>query len=515
MINILWIDDEIDLLKPYILFLEAKGYGVSSAIDGNEALETLESKQVDIVFLDENMPGLSGLEVLTMIKNRFPALPVIMITKSEEEHIMEQAIGSKISDYLIKPVNPNQILLTLKKHLETKRLVSEQSTMNYRQEFNKIGLRLMENLDHEDWIDIYKKLVYWEIELSASNDTSIFEILKQQKTEANIHFSKYYERNYIDWIKNKNEDTPLLSHRLLKEKVFPKLKDDRPTFLIVIDNFRFDQWKALQPAIEELLRVEKEDIYYSIIPTTTQYARNSLFAGLMPYDIKRTYPDLWIDEDEEGHKNNNEHTFLQKQLARYNYNVKTTYHKVLNVTYGKRMIDNLPNLMQNKLNVIVYNFIDMLSHARTDSDLVRELAEDENAYRSVTRTWFDHSPLLDVLKFLSTKDVNIFITTDHGSVRVNKPIKIKATKEASVNLRYKVGRLLDYNEKEVFAVPKPEDIFLPRLNILSPYIFAKGNDFFAYPNNYNYYVQYYKNTFQHGGISMEEVLIPFIQLSRK
>ena len=515
MAQILWVDDEIDLLKPYILFLETKGYEVLSAIDGNEALDILAARSVDVMFLDENMPGLTGLEVLTMIKNRYPALPVIMITKSEEEHIMEQAIGSKISDYLIKPVNPNQILLTLKKHLETKRLVSEQSTMNYRQEFDRIGLRMMENPDFEEWIDIYKKLVYWEIELAESNDKSIFEILKQQKTEANIQFSKYYERNYVSWIKKESEEVPLFSHRLLQKKVFPKLKEDKPSFLIVIDNFRFDQWKALQQMIEPYLHVEAEELYYSIIPSTTQFARNALFAGLMPYDIKKTYPDLWLDEDEEGNKNQNEHLFLQKQLLRHNINIKTTYHKVLNVTYGKRMIDNLPNLMHNKLNVIVYNFIDMLSHARTESDLVRELAEDEKAYRSVTQTWFAHSPLLEVLKFLSDKDVNVFITTDHGSVRVNKPVKIKATKEASVNLRYKVGRLLDYNEKDVFAVSKPEDIFLPRLNILSPYIFARANDFFAYPNNYNYYVQYYKNTFQHGGISMEGILIPFIHLVNK
>lgn len=515
MVNILWVDDEIDLLKPYILFLETKGYSITAAIDGNEALEVLADKPIDIMFLDENMPGLTGLEVLNMVKNRYPALPIIMITKSEEEHIMEQAIGSKISDYLIKPVNPNQILLTLKKHLDTKRLVSEQSTMNYQQEFRNIGLQLVGNMDSEEWIELYKKLVYWELELSESEDTSIFEILKQQKIEANVQFSKYYEKNYQNWIRKESGNEPLLSHRLLSDKVFPHLKEDKPTFLIVIDNFRFDQWKALQPMVEEYLRVEKEDLYYSIIPTTTQYARNALFAGLMPYDIKRVYPDLWIDEDEQGNKNQNEHLFLQKQLARHNMDVKTTYHKVLNVQYGKKMIDNLPNLMQNKLNVIVYNFIDMLSHARTESDLVRELAEDENAYRGVTRTWFAHSPLLEVLKFLSNKDVNVFITTDHGSVRVARPIKIKATKEASVNLRYKVGRLLDYNPKEVFAVAKPEDILLPRLNILSPYIFAKANDFFAYPNNYNHYVQYYKNTFQHGGISMEEVLIPFIHLKNK
>ena len=302
MAQILWVDDEIDLLKPYILFLETKGYEVLPAIDGNEALDILATRSVDIMFLDENMPGLTGLEVLTMIKNRYPALPVIMITKSEEEHIMEQAIGSKISDYLIKPVNPNQILLTLKKHLETKRLVSEQSTMNYRQEFNRIGLRMMENPDFEEWIDIYKKLVYWEIELAESNDKSIFEILKQQKTEANIQFSKYYERNYVSWIKKESEEVPLFSHRLLQKKVFPKLKEDKPSFLIVIDNFRFDQWKALQPMIEPYLHVEAEELYYSIIPSTTQFARNALFAGLMPYDIKKTYPDLWLDEDEEGQK---------------------------------------------------------------------------------------------------------------------------------------------------------------------------------------------------------------------
>jgi CheY-like chemotaxis protein len=515
MVNILWVDDEIDLLKPYVLFLEAKGYGIIPAIDGNEALEVLSEKTIDIVFLDENMPGLTGLEVLNLIKAKYPNLPVIMITKSEEEHIMEQAIGSKISDYLIKPVNPNQILLILKKHLETRRLVSEQSTMNYQQEFREIGLRLMGNMNNEEWIDIYRKLVYWEIELAESNDKSIFEILKQQKTEANLQFSKYYEKKYQSWLKGENEDLPLLSYRLLKEKLFPALKEDKPTFLIVIDNFRFDQWKALQPMMEQYLRVEKEELYYSIIPTTTQFARNSIFAGLMPYDIKKTYPDLWLDEDEEGNKNQNEYIFLQKQLARNGFDIKTTYHKVLNLSYGRKMIENLPNLMKNKLNVIVYNFIDMLSHARTDSDLVRELADDEKGYRSVTQAWFSNSPLLEVLKFLSNKDVNIFITTDHGSVKVNRPIKIKATKEASVNLRYKVCRLLEYNEKDVFAVNKPEDILLPRLNMLSPYIFAKANDFFAYPNNYNHYVQYYKNTFQHGGISMEEVLIPFIHLTKK
>lgn len=514
MVRILWVDDEIDLLKPHILFLATKGYEVIPATDGNEALDILEEELVEIVFLDENMPGLSGLETLSLVKSKYPSLPVIMITKSEEEQIMEQAIGSKISDYLIKPVNPNQILLALKKHLQTKRLVSETSTLNYQQQFREISMRLMGRMDYNEWIDVYKKLVFWELELASSQDESIYEILRQQKDEANSQFCKFYENNYRDWLQGE-EEKPSQSHTIFKEKLFPILKEGLPTFLIVIDNFRYDQWKAIQPMVEEFLRTDKEDIFYSIIPTTTQYARNAMFAGLMPSEIEKKYPSLWVNEDKEGNKNQNEHELLKENLKRYGLNLKTTYHKVLNAQYGRRMIDNLSNMLQNDLNVIVYNFIDMLSHARTENELVRELAEDEKAYRSVTQTWFEHSALMDVLKFLSTKKVNIILTTDHGSVKVDRPIKVKGDKGISTNLRYKVGRLLDYNPKEVFEVKDCTQIFLPKLAITSPYIFARSNDFFAYPNNYNHYVQYYMTTFQHGGISMEEVMIPFISIKPK
>ena len=511
---ILWADDEIDLLKPHIMFLEEKGYSVIAVASGDEALDELARCQVDIVFLDENMPGLSGIDTLTIIKNKHPMLPVIMITKSEEEHIMEEALGGKISDYLIKPVKPNQILLTVKKHIEGKRLVSQKSTQSYQQNFREISMQLMNDMDANEWTELYKKLVYWDLELSNTSDENIHDIFSSQKAEANRLFCRFYESNYEDWLNGKKEK-PLISPTILKEKMFPLLNDDAPTFLIVIDNLRFDQWKFMQPIIEQYLYTTEENIYYSILPTTTQYARNSMFSGLMPAEIQKKYPAYWINEDKEGHKNQYESELLGEYLKRYGISIKHTYNQVLNAQFGKKLIDSIPKMMNNKLNVIVYNFIDMLSHARTELDIVRELAENEKAYRSLTLSWLEHSPLLEMIKCLSEKKVNIIITTDHGSVKINNPVKVKGDKDISVNLRYKVGRLLDYNPKQVYEVKDANKIFLPKLYVTSPYIFAHNNDFFAYPNNYNQYVSYYMNTFQHGGISMEENLIPFIILKNK
>jgi DNA-binding response OmpR family regulator len=363
--NILWVDDEIDLLRPHIIFLREKGYDVDTSNNGQEGVEILKKKDFDIVFLDEQMPGLSGIETLMKMKAEFPNLPVVMITKSEEETIMEDAIGSNISDYLIKPVNPNQILLCLKKNLETKKLVSEKTSFQYQQEFRNIGMEISPKLNYEEWTEVYRKITYWELKLEKAQDEGMNQVLKMQKDEANHAFSKFIEKNYLDWLSNKTSEKPVLSHNLIKEKIFPLLNDNRPLFVILIDNLRFDQWKVLQPVLEEYFRVEKDEIYFSILPTATQYARNSIFAGLLPTEIEKKYPKFWVNEDEDRSKNNYEGELLGELLKRYGKDIRYSYYKVLNMTYGRKLVESLPNLMVNKLNFIVYNFVDMLSHART------------------------------------------------------------------------------------------------------------------------------------------------------
>jgi len=511
--KILWADDEIELLKPHVLFLKEKGFDVTTVNNGMDAAELVEEESFDIVFLDENMPGMSGLETLSRIKETNPTVPVVMITKSEEETIMEEAIGSKISDYLIKPVNPNQILLSIKKNLENKKLINEKTTSNYQAAFRSIGMALSDRLDFDDWKEVYQKLVYWELELESGSDGVMEEVLTMQKTEANAYFAKYVADNYIDWL-NGLGDAPLMSPNVIKERVVPHL-DDKPLFLILIDNLRFDQWKVIAPVLSDLYNVESEEIYCSILPTATQYARNSFFAGLMPSEIQKVYPNLWKNDEEEGGKNLHEEELLQGNLKRLGLDIKSSYNKITRLEAGRKLADNMSNLMNNQLNVIVYNFVDMLSHARTDMEVIRELADDDSAYRSLTLSWFEHSPLKQMLTNIAEKGGKVLITTDHGTIQVNDPVKVVGDRNTSTNLRYKLGRNLNYNPKEVFAITKPEDAYLPKSNVSSSYIFAKDRQYLVYPNNYNHFMNFYKDTFQHGGISLEEMLIPIAVLNPK
>jgi len=514
-IRILWADDEIDILRPHIIFLEGKGYEVDAVNSGDEAYDLVLENHYDIVFLDEQMPGLSGIETLERIKSKRSNLPVVMITKSEEEAIMEDAIGSNIADYLIKPVKPTQILLSLKRNLDNKKLAGEKATSTYQQQFRELSMKMMDRLDSDDWMDIYKQLLQYETNLEGGTDDGIREVLNMQKSEANNQFAKFYEDNYEDWLYGRTDDKPTLSQTLIRDKVLPNLKNNKKVFFLVIDNLRYDQWKAIQPMIEEYFRVENDDIYYSILPTTTQYARNALFSGLMPNEIRKKYPRWWTEEHEDGSKNQFEQELFEEQLKRHGKNLKVSYNKILKQEAGKKLSENISNLMTNDFNIIVYNFVDMLSHARTEMEIIRELANDEPAYRSLMRSWFEHSSLFDIIKYLSDKDVTLYITTDHGSQRVQNAVKIVGDRNVNTNLRYKFGKSLAYNRKEVFEINDPERFLLPKLNVSTKWVFAKPGDFFAYPNNYNHYVKYYKDTFQHGGISMEEVMIPIITLSPK
>ncbi len=514
-IKILWADDEIDMLKPQLFFLEKKGYQVETVTNGYDAVDIFSSSNdIDVVFLDESMPGITGLETLTKIKAINANVPVVMITKNEAENLMEEAIGSQIDDYLIKPVNPNQILLTLKKLIDNDRLVSAKTMTDYQQEFRKISMNISEGLDFQGWSDAYKNIIHWELKLDSSNADDMSEILNMQKEEANAAFSKFVMRNYERWIKE--EDGPVMSHSLLKNYLFDHLEKDKPNFLFVLDNLRYDQWKILEPVIMQAFRVDREEAFYSILPTATQYSRNSIFAGMLPADIEKHYPEYWRNDAEEGGKNQFESQLMQKQLGRlFRDKVKFDYYKVYNTHGAKVMGDNINNYYNNDLTVIVYNFIDMLSHARTEMEVLKELAANETAYRSLTLSWFKNSPLWAALQRIAEKGGKVFITTDHGTIRVKKPVKVIGDRETTANLRYKLGRMLKYNRNEVYEVRKPKELGLPSPNISSSFIFAKEDNYFLYPNNYNYYNNLYRDTFQHGGISLEEVICPFVELTAK
>jgi len=514
--KLLWIDDEIDSLKSHVMFLENKGYEVTALGNGFDGIEFVKENLVDVVLLDETMPGISGLETLAKIKEINSQIPIVLITKNETENLMDEAIGSQISDYLIKPVNPNQVLLSLKKILDNKRLVAEKTTSGYQQDFRNLFMALNSNPDYNDWMDIYKKLVYWEMEMEKSDSPEMQEVFQTQKNEANTEFFKFISKNYSRWVTSKSSDAPVMSHTLLQTKVLPYVEKGIPTFFILIDNLRLDQWKAIQSIWTESFRIVEEDSFYSILPTATQYCRNAIFAGLMPVDIEKKYPNEWKNDDEEGGKNLYEEQFLRGQLkAAKREDIRFSYTKVIHHNDGQQLLNNVHNLLGYDLNVIVYNFVDMLSHARTEMEVLKELASDETSYRSLTQSWFVHSPLHQALKKIADKNIRIVLATDHGSIRVQKPAKVIGDKQTTANLRYKHGRNLNFENKDVLAFRDPRDAGLPVPNVNSSFIFAKEDIFLCYPNNYNYYVNYYRNTFQHGGVSLEEMIIPVIKMQSK
>lgn len=514
--KILWVDDEIESLQSQKIFLESKGYEVYTLTNGFDAIDYVKDHVIDVVLMDESMPGITGLETLSKIKESHPQLPVVLITKNETENLMDDAIGSQIADYLIKPVNPNQVLLSLKKILDNKRLVAEKTTTAYQQQFRNLFMALNSNPDENEWMDIYKKLVYWELEMEKSDSPEMQEVLQTQKHEANTEFYKYISKNYQSWVGPKSTHAPVMSHSLFKYKILPHVERGRPLFFILIDNLRFDQWKAIQPLFADNFRILEEETFYSILPTSTQYCRNAIFSGLMPAEMEKQFPQQWKNDEEEGGKNLHEEAFFRQQLKRLKRDdLKFSYTKVLNHQDGNDLVNNIHNLLENDINIIVYNFVDMLSHVRTEMEVLKELASDESSYRSLTASWFEHSPLNQALKKIAGKKLRLVLAADHGSVRVKTAIKVVGDKQTTTNLRYKHGRNLNYDPKEVLGFREPKDIGLPSPTINSSFIFAKEEGYLCYPNNFNHFANYYKNSFQHGGISMEEMIVPIIKMESK
>ncbi|MDC1106135.1 PglZ domain-containing protein [Prolixibacteraceae bacterium] len=513
--KILWVDDEIEMLKPHIIFLTTKGYEVEVATNGYDAIDMIKEQRFDIVFLDEHMPGITGLETLPLIKEQDDSIPVVMVTKSEEENLMEEALGSKIADYLIKPVRPSQMLLCLKKVLENQRLVSEKITTDYRQSFMELSDQINACEDIEDWKRLFVKLEKWEVELSDGGNNTMDEVLSMQMKEANQAFFKFVQRNYKDWHNAGIHNFSLNSVNAISKGVFPLLDESKKVFMLVIDNLRFDHWLALKDLIQTNYSVVREDVCCSILPTATMYARNSLFAGLTPNQIATLHPDCWVSEDEEGFKNLHEETLLHHQLERYKREERVQFIKASNATTGGKVMEHYSKIKQSDFSVLVINFIDMISHARTDMEMIKELASDEAAFRSLAKSWFEHSQLKELLEKLSEDNIHVVLTSDHGTTRVKNAVKIQGEKNTNTNLRYKLGRNLKYPSKNVYEINRPNDIGLPHPQVSTKYIFGKPSDYFVYKNNFSQFSSTYFDTFQHGGISLEEMLVPFVVLSPK
>jgi DNA-binding response OmpR family regulator len=518
--KILWVDDEIELLRSHIIFLNEKGYEVATVTNGEDAIDEVKNKQFDLIFLDEMMAGIGGLETLAQIKEINPNIPVVMITKSEAESLMHDAIGSKISDYLIKPVLPSQVLMVCKKILESKKISGEYVAKDYLNDFNEISRQLLMDPDYNDWIEIYLKLTNWDMELDEHPEVGLRQTLTEQKKECNQEFSKFVEKNYKSWINSSgSEDAPRLTTQITEKYVFPHLsKSAGPIFYFVIDCLRLDQWLVMEKHLTELFNIQK-DYYYSILPTATPYSRNSLFAGLFPSEIEKYYPDLWgTMSDDENSMNKYEKELLQNLLNRKKISLSNElkYVKIIDPEVGRSFEQNVLSHRKTHFMAVVVNFLDMIAHGRSDSDILKEIAPDESAYRSLTNSWFQHSSLLNTFRAIATiPNAKIVVTTDHGSIRTLRGAKVLGDREASPNLRFKFGRNLKVDEKHAIFIKNPLDYKLPKRGLTINYIISKEDFYFVYPTDYHKYLSHYKDSFQHGGISLEEMILPVITMESK
>jgi len=505
--RILWADDEIDLLRPHVLFLESKGYEVVAVSNGDDALAAVAASRFDAVLLDEMMPGRGGLETLASIQDTHPTLPIIMITKSEEEHLMNEAIGQRIRDYLTKPVNPSQIFLALKRIFEEQGIQRTTLTRDYLTSLTELSGMINGARSADEWLKIGSRLASWELNLDRVADAGLLETHLDQRREANDLFGRFIEANYGKWVQS--GDRPLMSPDLLRHAVFPGLKRGERTAFILIDCMRLDLWRAIRPLIEPYFDVE-EQLYYSILPTATPYARNAIFAGLFPRDIRAHHPSYWEEDSaSEGSLNRFERELLEANLARHGVPITSwKYQRVFTPEESTQLRRQAATFASLEFVALVFNFLDIMAHGRSDSDILRELAPDETAFRNLLVTWFSHSTLFEFLRTMADTGTRVVITTDHGAVLVGRSSIVTAGKDASTNLRYKHGSNLKVDPRQAIHIKRPGDFMLPDDRPTKNYLFAKENFFFVYPNNFHHYERQFKQTFQHGGVSLEEMVLP-------
>ena len=507
--KILWADDEIDLLRAHHRFLDDKGYVVTPVSNGKDAIALIAQEPFDIVLLDEMMPGLDGLSTLEQIKMIDPNVPVVMITKNEEEHLMNEAIGRRINDYLTKPVNPSQIFMACKKILDSRQIRQSQAGQNYVSKANEIREQLSGEITWQTWINVHRRLCEWDIEIARLRDAGLSQMIEDQRRECNHEFGRFIGRDYATWIAEEN-DSPPLSVDVVPEFVVPYLEQGRQVFFIVVDCLRLDHWMVMEPQLAEYFNI-KRSYHYSVLPTATPFSRNAIFSGLFPNEIARKYGDIWHNADENEHSlNRNEHQYIDDQVADMGVELKPGSHyvKVLDTGEAQGLTRKVPSLKKWPLVSVVYNFLDMLVHGRAQSDLLKEMAPNEIAFRALVQTWFGNSSLFETLKAISRTDAVVVLTTDHGSVRGTRASVVHGDRDTSSNLRYKYGRNLRSEDKDALMIKDPEAYGLPSGGLGSNFVIAKEDFYFVYPTNFNQYQRQYKDSFQHGGISLEEMVLP-------